>query len=222
MRRRTRKRPGLTRARIVATALELADRDGLQGVTLRRIASELGVHVTSLYNHVPTKEAVLDDLIERLIAEAELPTGVIAWDDWVRRFAAAMRAVARRHPGAFEALHQRPVQGPEATASAEAALAAFRAAGFDVAEAYSAVKATIHSVLGLVLEDLAELRSPGLRTDVSRLPREHFPNLHAANAIAAEADTWSYLIEALIAGFAASRRNVKGRRQNGDARGPEV
>jgi AcrR family transcriptional regulator len=212
------KRPGLTPERIVATALDLADREGLEAVTLRRLAGELGVHVTSLYNHVPTKEAVLDGVIERLIADASLPSGAISWEEWVRHFAGAMRDLARRHPGAFEALHERPVQGPEATASVEAALGAFRAAGFDTAEAYSAVKATTHAVLGLVLEDLAGLRTPGLRTDIGRLPLAQFPNLHAVNAIAAEVDTWSYLIEALIAGFAASRKSARAPRRRGGTR----
>lgn len=199
------KRPGLTRARIVATALELADEEGLEAVTLRRLAAELGVHVTSLYNHVTTKEDVLDGVMERLVAEADLPANPIAWEDWVRRFAASMRAVAKRHPGAFAVFHTRPVQGPEASASAEAALAAFRAGGFEIGQAYSAVKSATNAVLGVVLEERAHRRTPGLRTDIRTLPRDAFPNLHAASTIVAKTDTWSYLIEALIAGFAAMR-----------------
>lgn len=202
------KRPGLSRARIVMTAIELADRDGLEAVTLRRLAAELGVHVTSLYNHVATKEAVLDGMMEQMVAEASLPTSAIAWEDWVRQFASSIRAIARRHPGAFDVFHHRPVQGPDAAASAEAALAAFRLAGFDVVEAYSAVKATTHAVLGVVLEDRAHVRTPGLRTDVERLPLDQFPNLHAANALWASADPWSYLIDALIAGFAANHNRA--------------
>jgi AcrR family transcriptional regulator len=205
------KRPGLTRARIVATALELADREGLDAVTLRRVAAELGVHVTSLYNHVPTKEAVLDGMIERLVADARLPKSAIPWDEWVRRFASSMRAVARRHPGAFAVFHTRPIQGPEAAAYAEAALAAFCAGGFDVGQAYGAVKATTNAVLGLVLEDVAHRQTPGLRTDTNALSRDAFPRLHAANAIATKADTSSYLIDALIAGFEATRRGPRQR-----------
>ena len=208
------KRPGLTRDRIVTAALELADEEGLDAVTLRRLAAELGVHVTSLYNHVATKDVVLDGVMERLVAEAKLPTSAIAWEDWVRRFAASMRGVAKRHPGAFAVFHTRPVQGPEAAASAEAALAAFCAGGFDIGEAYSAVKAATNAVLGLVLEERAHLRTPGLRTDVSALSRDAFPHLHAANAIAEKTDTWSYLIEALIAGFAATRGSMLRRRRS--------
>lgn len=206
------RRPGLTRTRIVSAALELADREGLDSVTLRRLAAELGVHVTSLYNHVSTKETVLDGMIDIMVAGARLPTGPIEWEEWVRRFAASMRAVAQRHPGAFAVFQTRPVQGLDAAASVEAALEAFLADGFEIAEAFSAVKATSHAVLGLVLEDRARRESPNLRTDLSLLPPDAFPLMHAASATEATADTWGYLIEALIAGFATTRRGEPRRR----------
>jgi AcrR family transcriptional regulator len=202
------KRRGLSRARIVAKAVDLADRDGLHAVTLRGLAADLGVHVTSLYNHVATKEALLDAVMEQLVAEARLPASGVAWEEWVRHFASAIRSVARRHPGASEVFHHRPLQGADAAASVEAALAAFRSAGFDVVEAYSAVKATSHAVLGAALEDVAQTRTPGLRTDVARLPLERFPNLHAAYTLRAKADSWDYLVDGLIAGFAANHDRV--------------
>jgi|SRR5688572_24979427 len=200
------KRPGLTRARIVAAAVEVADREGLAAVSLRRLAAELGVHVTSLYNHVATKDALLDAMMEQLVADARLPTNASTWEEWVRRFAHAVRVIVRRHPGASEVLHLRTVQGPEAAASAEAALAAFRAAGFDVVEAYNAVKATSYAVLGAVIEDRAQLQAPGRRTEIDRLPLERFPNLHAANTLWTKADPWTYLLDGLVAGVAANHR----------------
>src|SRR3954452_25618644 len=118
----------LTRERILRTAVRLADRDGPDAVTLRRIASELGVHVTSLYNHVPTRDAVTDGIVELLLDEAKLPTGPVAWDGWVRDFVNGVIGIAGTHPGAFHALQQRPVQGARAAASFEVALAAFREA----------------------------------------------------------------------------------------------
>ena len=69
--------PPLTRERILRTAVAMADQDGLDAVTLRRIAAELGVHVTSLYNHVPTRDAVTDGIVETLLEEAGLPAGVL-------------------------------------------------------------------------------------------------------------------------------------------------
>src|SRR3954454_2603334 len=101
----------LTRDGIIRAAVELADREGIDAVTLRRIAAELGVHVTSLYNHVPTREAVTDGIVELLLDEAKLPTGPVTWDTWVREFIDGVTGVAATHPGAFHALQQRPVQG---------------------------------------------------------------------------------------------------------------
>src|SRR5215218_2702415 len=132
---------GLTRERILQTAVRLADRDGPDAVTLRKIAGELGVHVTSLYNHVPTRDAVTDGIVELLLDEAKLPTGPVAWEDWVRQYVDGITGIAATHPGAFHALQQRPVQGARAAASFEVAMAAFEDAGYDAAEAFSAIKA---------------------------------------------------------------------------------
>jgi AcrR family transcriptional regulator len=199
--------PRLSRENIVAVAIELADEDGLAAVTLRGIAARLAVHVTSLYNHVPTKEAVIEGMVEALIAEARLPTGPIGWQDWVRQFAAAMRALGRRHPGAFEAFHFGPAKGERAAEPIEAGFAAFRAAGFDVPTTYSAVKAVTLSVLGHVLEDTVPQRNRrAARTNIRELPVERFPNAHALNRVAGKTDTFGYLIDALVAGIAASKK----------------
>jgi len=199
-------RPRLNRVTIVSTAIRIADEKGLAAVTLRGIATRLGVHVTSLYNHVPTKEAVFDEMIKGLIIQAKLPTGTLTWQDWVRRFAAAMRALAHKHPGAFEVFHYAPAQGERAAEAFEAAFSAFRAGGFDVVSAYSAVKATTVAVLGLMLEDTARARSGARRTDVSNLSVERFPHVHEVARLTDDADTFAYLIDVLIDGFAAGLR----------------
>lgn len=199
-------RPRLNRASIVATAITIADEKGLAAVTLRGIAARLGVHVTSLYNHVPTKDAVLDEMVKALVIEAKLPTGSLAWQDWVRQFAAALRALARKHPGAFEAFHYVPAQGEKAVEVLEDALQAFRSGGFDPMTSYNAIKATSVAVLGLVLDDTARGRGGERETDLAGLPAERFPQVHEIARVTDEADTFAYLVDALIAGFAASPR----------------
>src|SRR5690349_844831 len=97
----------LTRERILRTAVAIADRQGPEAVTLRRIAAELDVHVTSLYNHVPTRDAVTDGIVEVLLDDAKLPTDPVHWETWVRRFFEAMTTIAVAHSGAFHALQQR-------------------------------------------------------------------------------------------------------------------
>jgi AcrR family transcriptional regulator len=203
--------PRLSLENIVAVAIEMADEEGLASVTLRGIAERLAVHVTSLYHYVPTKDAVLDEMILALLAEAKLPTARMEWQDWVREFAAGMRALGRKHPGAFEAFHHGPAKGERAAEPFEAGFAAFRSAGFDAASTYSAVKATVVAVLGHVLEDTLPARNrAAARTNVGELPIERFPQVHAINRVAGKTDTFGYLVEALIAGFAA-RKQAKAR-----------
>jgi AcrR family transcriptional regulator len=198
--------PRLSRENIVAVAIEMADEEGLASVTLRGIAARLAVHVTSLYNHVPTKEAVISEMVEALLAEARLPAGRINWETWVRRFAAAMRALAHEHPGAFEAFHHGPARGEAAAGPFESGFAAFRAAGFDAATTYNATKAVVVAVLGYMLEDTLPARKKDVaRTDIRGLPIERFPQLHSINRVAGKTDTFAYLVEMLIAGIAATR-----------------
>ena len=199
--------PRLSRENIVAIAIEIADEDGLDSVTLRGIAARLAVHVTSLYNHVPDKEAVLDEMREALLAEARLPTGRLDWEDWARQFAAGMRALGRKHPGAIAAFHHGPAKGEGSAEPFESGFAAFRAAGYDAATTDNAVKALVVAVLGYILEDTLPLRrKKAARTDIRGLPIERFPNVHAMNRVAGRTDTFGYLVEALIAGIASTRK----------------
>jgi AcrR family transcriptional regulator len=209
--------PRLSRENIVAVAIEMADEEGLSSVTLRGIAARLAVHVTSLYNHVPTKEAVVEEMRTALLAEARLPSGRVAWQDWVRQFAAGMRELGRKHPGAFEAFHQGPAKGERAAVPFESGFAAFRSAGFDAPSTYSAVKATVVAVLGHVLEDTVPARNRKVaRTNVSELPIERFPNVHTINRVAGKTDTFGYLVEVLIAGFEANRKGRRRRKRVSD------
>ena len=200
---------GLNRETIIATAMEIADEKGLGAVTLRGIAARLDAHVTSLYNHVPTKDAVTEAMVAELIREAKLPVGSFTWQEWVRQFGTALRALGRKHPGAFEAFHYSPAQGEQAAATFESAFVAFKADGFDAVSSYNAVKATTVAVLGLVLDDIARRRSPDKRTDLSVLASERYPTIHEIGRVTGKADAFPYLVESLIAGFAANRTQQK-------------
>ncbi len=194
--------PALTRERILQTAVRLADRDGPDAVTLRRIAGELGVHVTSLYNHVPTRDAVTDGIVELLLDEAKLPTGPVTWDSWVRQFVDAVVGIAATHPGAFHALQQRPVQGARATASFEVALAAFQEAGYDGADAFAAIKTA--SFLALMIGTERSMVAVGdlPETRLDALPAESFPLVRSIATDATDNEAvWAFGVETLIAGL---------------------
>ena len=214
----------LSRDRILQCAVRVADRDGLEAASLRRVAAELGVHVTSLYNHVPTKEALLDGIVEELLLGAEVPAGEIGWEDWVRRFVAAVAAMAREHPGAFAVLLRRPVQGPSATATFESGLAAFHRAGMDVRASYGAVKSVALGVLGVCVEQAYAVtegaKDDPLTTNVAALSWQDFPELHQVVEVVDEVDVVALLADVLVDGLrarlpATKRSASRGARRTG-------
>lgn len=203
--------PQLSSDRIVATARDLADRDGLDSVTLRRLAAELGVHVTSLYNHVATLDAIIDGIVELLVSEADMPENPRTWEEWVRGFVAAVGAIAEAHPGAFAALERRPVQGERALSSFEVALTAFERVGLSPTEAYGAVKATTYAALAIGLERALAARGETAETDTDLLHPDRFPHVLALTDVTDAEETWAFSVETLVAGLHTQVRRTKRR-----------
>jgi AcrR family transcriptional regulator len=157
----------------------MADRDGVDAVTLRRIAKELGVHVTSLYNHVVTP---------------------VHWEEWVRNFFTAMADAATKHPGAFAALARRPVQGARAATTFEVALAAFSSAGLTTQDAYNAVKTAALAGVMVGMEQGMSAQGKLLETVIEALPADTFPQFHALETSDPTA-AWSFNLETVVAGL---------------------
>ena len=197
------RRTTLNRERVLAAAVDLADRDGIEALTIRRLADVLGVHPTSLYNHVASKDALLAGVVERLFDEADLPAEDDAWEDWVRALAAELRDTARAHPGAFLALARVPATSSLPLQQTELALDAFRRGGFSVTAARDAVAGVSLALLGLALNE-----SPGTAEVLSvemaraaRLPRV----LEALSVEDDDGGHWRLIVEVLITGLRATR-----------------
>jgi AcrR family transcriptional regulator len=89
--------PGtLSRDRIIDVALELSEREGIEALSMRRIAAELGTGAMSLYNHVPDKAALLLGLAERVLAEVEMPESA-SWREVAESWATSLRATLLSH-----------------------------------------------------------------------------------------------------------------------------
>ncbi|HEV2591309.1 MAG TPA: TetR/AcrR family transcriptional regulator C-terminal domain-containing protein [Gaiellaceae bacterium] len=146
----------LSRDQILAAAVTLADREGLEVVSMRRLGRELGVQAMSLYNHVPSKDAILDGMVERVLAEVELPEPG-DWETSVRRCAVSTHDALLRHPWAC-ALVMVPASGPEALLARlryiEALLRAFRESGFSARQASYAYHAIDSHALGFTMWQL--------------------------------------------------------------------
>jgi AcrR family transcriptional regulator len=140
-------RPPLTRQRVLDTAVELADRDGVGSLSMRKLAQELGVEAMSLYHHVAGKDAILDGLIDIVFSEIELPSGGTDWKHAMRQRACSAREALRRHPWATSLMESRPTPGPANLRHHDAVLGILRNAGFSIelaAHAYSLLDAYIY------------------------------------------------------------------------------
>ena len=132
-------REPLSKDRVLATAIALADAHGIESVTMRRLAEELDVEAMSLYHHLPNKEAVLNGVVDLVFAEivAGLPDLAATPSNWkaaVRQRALAARAVLLRHPWAPALIESRPASGMPMTQYMDGIIGMLRAGGlsFDV------------------------------------------------------------------------------------------
>jgi TetR/AcrR family tetracycline transcriptional repressor len=146
----------LTRERIVETALSLVDEQGMEALSMRRLAKELGVDPMAIYHHLPNKRALLSALIEKVFSEMRLPvpeeTG--DWQERVRRWARAFRDVARAHSKLVPHLASYPEAAAEATLeSTEELYGAFETAGMSPRAIVGAVGVVVDYLNGFALAE---------------------------------------------------------------------
>lgn len=146
----------LSRDRVLAAAVALADEAGLDAVTMRGVAAGLDVEAMSLYHHLPGKEALLDGLVTSVMAEVDEATAALGpADDWrttVRERCLAARRVMLRHPWAPALIGSRTSVPPAVYAHYEALLAVMVDAGFSYHLGHRALHALGSMVLGFVQE----------------------------------------------------------------------
>ena len=146
-------RPPLTRERVFQAAVDLADRDGLGALTMRRLGAELGVEAMSLYKHVANKEEILDGIVEVVVGEIETPREGADWKEAMRRRAISAREVLGRHSWAIGLLEARGSTGPKALRYLDAILGNLRSAGFSIENAVHAFWLLDSFVYGQVIQE---------------------------------------------------------------------
>ncbi len=146
-------RPKLTRELVLGTALELADLEGLQALSMRRLAQALGVEAMSLYYHFANKDRLLDGLIDLVFAEIGLPTEG-DWKGRIRARAVSTRGALARHRWALGLLDSRHSPGPANLSHHNAVLECFRLNGFSVAAAAHAYSLLDSYIYGYMLQEL--------------------------------------------------------------------
>jgi AcrR family transcriptional regulator len=175
-------RTPLSRERVLRAAVELADREGLESLTMRRLADELGAGAMSLYHYVPNKEELIDGMIGIVFEEIEPPSLDVDWKTALRRRANSTRAALRRHRWAVGLMEGRAKSEPASVVLHNAVLGCLREAGFSIAETVQAYSVQDAYIYGFALQEAA-------------LPFEN------AEESAAVAEEQNWQLEALAAQF---------------------
>jgi AcrR family transcriptional regulator len=146
-------RAPLSEERVLRTAVMLADRHGIEWLSMRKLADELGVSAMSPYYYVPNKERLIDGMVDIVFSEIEPPSPELDWKTAMRRRAASTREALNRHRWAIGHMEGRTQHGPANLRLHDAVLGCLRSAGFSLemtVHAYSVQDAYIY---GFVLQE---------------------------------------------------------------------
>jgi AcrR family transcriptional regulator len=187
-----RRRSRLTRERVLAAALRLVDADGVEALSMRRLGKALGRDPMQLYRYAPSKDALLDGVVELVLSRLHVPAADDGdWPTLLRRIGYAFRELALAHPNVVPLLVTRPLATPLALRPLgtlrplEKLLDLFVTAGFGKREALHAYRLYMGFLYGHVLNELQErVLDPDetdalLRLGLHRLPLREFPRIRA-------------------------------------------
>jgi AcrR family transcriptional regulator len=146
------RRAQLTRQQVVTAAIELADRGGIDSISMRKLAQELGIEAMSLYTHVRNKDDLLDGMADAVIGTIPVDVGAADWRTSLRHMALGARVVMLRHPWAPHAIETRTAPGPAALTYINAILGILREGGFSIAQTHRALHILGSRLLGFTQE----------------------------------------------------------------------
>src|SRR5919107_2041070 len=184
------RRHQLTRERVVAEALAVIAHDGVQALTMRRLAARLGVVPGAVYHHVGTKQQLQDLVLDNVLAEVDVHLDLSsAWTEQLTLLAHRLRQVLEAHPGVAGILKTRDPLGPHSLTLAEAFLGPLQVAGFTDREAGLAFFLLVDYTIGFAVSspptsvNEQRVRDPATRTQLHQffrsLPADRFPALVA-------------------------------------------
>lgn len=173
-----RKRPDarlpLTRERVLRGGIALADRAGLESLTMRALGEALGVQAMSLYNHVKGKEDILDGMVDLVVAEIEVPSRSEPWRLAMRKRALSAHAVLLRHAWACGLLMSRVNVGPSTLRYVDATIGCLNGAGFPLPLADHVWNALDSYIYGFTLH---KLNFPFEAQEYARMAAGYLPHL---------------------------------------------
>jgi len=196
--------PALSRAVIVDRAVAIADVDGLDAVSIRRLGQEFGVTPMALYWHVQNKDELLAAMGDRIFADLAIPADATRpWDERLNDLMRAMLQGLRRHPALLPLAFQRVIACPDGLELTEAALTILHDGGFSTRQAANIAAHALRTAIGLVADEpgteggLADpdhdLHLAQKRANLAALPPQLYPRLlEAADDLLDCADQGAY------------------------------
>jgi AcrR family transcriptional regulator len=193
----------LDQARIRAAALALVDTEGLEGLSMRRLATALDVSAASLYFHYATKDELLEAVAADVLANVDTSAFLRGWEPGVRAWARSLRAALAAHPRLVPVLSHAPGRRADALQRADDVHGGLVAAGWPPREATMIGAAAKYLVFGAALGSFAE----GFAAD-PEVYADRYPHLGQAHRLAARAtevdrESFEFALEQLIAGLRA-------------------
>jgi AcrR family transcriptional regulator len=146
-------REPLSRERVLETAVALADRRGLEWLSMRKLAEELGVAAMTLYYYVPNKTELIDGMIDIVFSEIEPPSPELDWKEAMRRRALSTREALNRHRWAVGNMEGRTDHGPANLQLHNDVLGCLRAAGFSIEMSVHAYSVQDAYIYGFALQE---------------------------------------------------------------------
>ena len=200
----TEQRAQLSKELVLETAVALAARDGIESLSMRKLAAELGAGAMSLYHYVPNKEVLLDGMVDIVFREIELPPTDLDWRTAMRRRARSTRDVMNRHRWAVGLMESRATPGPASFRLHDAVLGCLREGGFSIEmtiQAYSVLDAYIY---GFALQEkTVPFEDAEEGAAVAQEQARKFAEEAAEQQTAALAEEFPYLAE-VVAGHVAN------------------
>jgi AcrR family transcriptional regulator len=196
----------LSTEEIVGAALELADADGLEAVTMRAVGARLGAAAMSLYRHVPNKDTLLELMADQVLSELPHPDPAGRWQDEMLRFWIAFHDLLLEHPAVAFVMLDVPVAGSELAVRGEAVLATLMRGGLDDASAAEALTSLTWYTVGGALYAIGrgDPKHVNLGTRLAQLPLDDFPSVRrAAPYLAADTSRENFVsgLSHLIRGY---------------------
>jgi AcrR family transcriptional regulator len=136
-------------------AVDLADREGVGALTMRRLGAELGFEAMAIYKHVANKEEIIEGMVEHVIGEIEIPDEGAEWKEAMRQRAISARKVLSRHSWAIGLMEAGVSPGPTTLRYRDAIIGNLRSAGFPMEDAAHAFSLLDSYVYGQVIQEIS-------------------------------------------------------------------